>query len=244
MAVPTTTAGNISFFGNNGSPPFDGVWSIANPGNSNPSNESLRDLLAYDYFHGPNAGNTVNFNGWGENTGTSGTAGDSRIYGISVNSSNINYKMSDPAGLEYYYDNTTYYSVFNVNNTLGPGPPPPPPADNNVNANIYFGNPQGLFSYMAGGGLCMFGISQAFPLSNAGASPLINNGFWYLSVSATPNLQAGVVMDFTINGNAIFTGTGLAPGANFTDNWTNYGTIRTMASSGGYIGFNCQLTIR
>lgn len=247
MAVPTTASGNISFTGTNGSPPYNGIWSIANAASPTATNESLRDLLAYDWFHGPNGGSTVSFNGWGEYTGTSGTAGDSRIYGIPVNSGNINYKMSDPAGLEYYYNGTTYKSVMNVNNSLGPGPPSPPnpPTNNDVNVNIYFGNYYGNFPYLSGGGpVSAFPppTNATFNLDTAG-SPLINNGFWYLTVSTAPNFGGTSANGFTmsINGNSIFAITLGAGFNNYSNNWTSFGTIQQMASFGGAIGFTVDI---
>lgn len=234
MAVSTT---NISFFGSNGSAPYNGIWTIANPGAPTQTNESLRDLLAYDWFHGPNGGNTVNFNGWGTYTGTSGTAGDSRIYGLSANGANTNYRMNLLSGLEYYYDGTTYRAILNVNNNLPP-PGPPPPTDNTVNVNIYFGNPFGNFSYLAGGGMVMPMSSQQFNMDNTG-SPLILQGFWYLSVSTSPQFAGTSANGFTmsINGNSIFSTTLGAGANNYTNNWTNYGTIQQMASYSGAIGF-------
>lgn len=247
MPVPGIFGGGISFYGNNASPPYDGIWSIANPGNPTQTNESLRDLLAYDYFHGPNGGNNVNFNGWGTYTGTSGTAGDSRIYNMSYlgNSSNTNYQMVQCAGLDYYYDatppgaSTYYYSRFFVDNQCAnPG--------DDININIYFGNPFGNFPYLNGGGNVPFGTNQTFDLSNSG-SPLINNGYWYFTFSTGPGFN-GTASGYTltINGTTLTTGA-LGAGINVvSDNWTSFATIETINLWGGvpYAGFDVTFTIR
>jgi len=248
MAVPST---NISFFGNNGSPPYDGIWSIANPGSPSASNESLRELLAYDWFHGPNAGGTVQFNGWGEYTGTSGTAGDSRIYGIPINSSNINYKMSDPAGLEYYYDDPSspakvFYSILTVNNNL---PAPGPPNNEFVTVNLYCGNPFGNFSYISATVPNQGNGSASADMSTTG-SPLINNAFWYLTVTTDPQFTppgplflASVQLD--VNGTTVFTANNVLTAGpnNYTNDWTGY-TVQSMGSWGAsYTGFEFIVTI-
>jgi len=255
MAVPTTASGNISFTGTNGSPPYNGIWSIANPGNPTATNESLRDLLAYDWFHGPANGNTVSFYGWGEYTGTSGTAGDSRIYGISANGSNINYKVSDPAGLEYFYDNTSYLINFNATNNLNNNPPFPP-KDNNVNISFQFGNPQNptLFVYANYNGLVsVTSTTGNTTISNSGSSPMINNGFWSINISTSPQFTGTSANGYTldINGSRYFSRT-LGSGANNVTYLYNSGTnsittAPTMGSfsipSGSYVGFNVVVTV-
>ena len=252
MAVPTTTAGNISFFGNNVSPPYDGIWSIANPASPSASNESLGELLAYDWFHGPNGGGTVQFNGWGEYTGTSGTAGDSRIYGIPINSSNINYKMSDPAGLEYYYDDPTspskiYYSQLTVTNNL---PATGPPRNEFVTVDLYCGNPFGNFSYINGNVPNQPNGIGTSAMNNVG-SPLINNAFWYLTVSTDPNFAPPAplftaTVALSINGTTVFTaGAALGAGTNnYTNDWTGY-TVQSMGTWGGtpFTGFEFVVDI-
>ena len=162
MAIPTTGSGDISPIGTNNTPPYNGIWSLPNNSIATGSVATLRNTLFYDYFHGPNGGVTVAFNGWGEGTGTSGTAGDSRIYGIPVRATN-NYAMSDPAGLEYFYDNSVYLINFRATNSLPPPPlPPAPPTDNNVNVSFQFGNPQTpiLFTYASFGGVVNFASSN------------------------------------------------------------------------------------
>ena len=235
MAVPTTTSGNISFTGTNGSPPYNGIWSIANAASPTATNESLRDLLAYDWFHGPNGGSTVSFNGWGEYTGTSGTAGDGRIYGIPVNGSNINYKVSDPAGLEYYYANTANDRIeFDCYNNLGA-------PFGTVTINAYFGNYYGNFSYASFGGPCFAGPGQPTnSMMSTTVSPFINNGFWYLTVNPDPPFPGTAANGFTIqvNGTTYVTATLPAGPGSYSYAWntggaSNFSQVSSYSSSTG-----------
>ena len=217
---------------------------IFNPGTPTQSDESLRDLLAYDWFHGPNGGNNVNFNGWGEYTGTSGTAGDARIYGLPTNASNINYKMSDPAGEEYYYETqspATDRIEFDCYNNLSN------PADN-VMINTYFGNPFGNFSYASFGGPCPAGGGGPvqptnFKMSNI-FSPFINNGYWYLTLSTDPPFNGSSASGFTIQVNGTTYVTATLPPGMATYNWawntggaSNFSQVSSYSSStGNYTG--------
>ena len=253
MAIPTTGTGNISLIGTNGSPPYNGVWSLPNNSISTGSVATLRNTLYYDYFHGPNGGGTVSFNGWGEGTGTSGTAGDSRIYGMPVNATN-NYAMADPAGLEYFYDNSVYLINFRATNDLPP-PGPPPPTDNTVQISFQFGNPQTpvLFPYASyAGAIPPAGSVPDTSISNSG-SPLIYNGFWSINASTSPQFQGSAANGFTldINGSRYFSRT-LGAGINNVTYYYNSGTntittAPTMATYSigftNYTGFDVYVTI-
>jgi hypothetical protein len=248
MAIPTTTSGDISLIGTNGTPPYNGIWSLPNNSISTGSVATLRNTLFYDYFHGPNGGVTVAFNGWGEGTGTSGTAGDCRIYGIPVRASN-NYAMSDPAGLDYFYDNSTYLINFRATNNL-PLPGPPFFYNNDVQISFQFGNPQTpiLFAYASFNGNVPASSSVSnTSMSNIG-SPLINNGFWSINVSTNPQFQGTGANQYTldINGSRYFSQT-LASGVNNVTYYYNSGTntittAPTMATYAigftNYIGFD------
>ena len=250
MAIPTTASGNISLIGTNGTPPYNGVWSLPNNSIATGSVATLRNTLYYDYFLGPQAAATFTFNGWGEGTGTSGTAGDCRIYGTQVRATN-NYAMSDPAGLEYFYDNSVYLINFRATNNLPPpGPPPPPIFINDINVSFQFGNPQTPigFPYASFGGMVPAASSQPdTALSNIG-SPLINNGFWSININTDPNFQGTAVNGFTldINGSRYFSRT-IAAGTQNITYYYNSGTntittAPTMASYTlgftNYIGFD------
>jgi len=248
MAIPTTGSGNISLIGTNSTPPYNGVWSLPNNSIATGSVATLRNTLYDDYFLGPQAAGTYTFNGWGEGTGTSGTAGDCRIYGTQVRATN-NYAMSDPAGLEYFYDNSVYLINFRATNNL---PPPGPPffPNNDVNYSFQFGNPQTpiLFAYASSGG--NIPASSSVPdttISNIG-SPLINNGFWSINVTTTPQFQGTAAggFDLYINGSLYFSRTIPAGMQNLTFYYNTTGntitTAPTMASYtlglNNYIGFD------
>ena len=251
MAIPTTGSGNISLIGTNSTPPYNGVWSLPNNSIATGSVATLRNTLFYDYFHGPNGGVTVAFNGWGEGTGTSGTAGDSRIYGIPVRATN-NYAMSDPAGLEYFYDNSVYLINFRATNNL---PPPTPPffPNNDVNYSFQFGNPQTpiLFAYASSGGNIPASSSVPDTAISSSGSPLINNGFWSINVTTTPQFQGASAFTLDINGSRYFS-QALAAGVQNITYYYNSGTntittAPTMASYTlgftNYIGFDVFVEI-
>ena len=73
------------------------IWSEANTG-SVPT-ISVSDLFKKSYFEGPGGNSNISYNGWGQWGVTTGNDG---IY--TLNTVNTNNKLSDFAGLTYFYD--------------------------------------------------------------------------------------------------------------------------------------------
>lgn len=217
---------------------FSDIWSEANGAYSS-GILSLNTMSFFSYFAGPNGSNSVSDNNWGQGEGS----GANRIYGTSAKTTNI--AVGDFDGLDYFYDNSTYQVTLTVTNNLAPLPNPPnPPGSNDANVNIELLDSGFSYQYLAGGGMAAenggtFGPS---PVSQTN-DPIIFRGYWKVNVGGAGPMFGGGSCDIVINGNTKVTGGVVAAGSGgSTFDSATYGT-EDVASYGGVIGLDFNVTI-
>jgi hypothetical protein len=203
---------------------FSDIYGYAN--NSGPPGMvSLNTMSFFSWFEGPNGSGTLPDVNWGQGEGS----GANRIFGTTAKVTNI--KVSDFAGLDYYYVNPQYsVDLRAANNCPPPTTPPDPPDvfDFNVNLTMY---DSGLsFPYLSygfllnqGGGLSTVDIAQLQPPLTV---PLINSYYWVLTIQTSP-MYPGVggnrTVDLYVNGTLYLSGLTINNGANSWD-YITYGT--------------------
>ena len=213
MAVPNT---NVK---------FSDIWSEANGTYTSGSSPvlSLNTMSFFSYFSGPNGSNTINYNAWGQGEG----AGANRIYGTSAKTTLI--QVGDFKGRNYFYDSLNA-RLAQIDATYnGPAPLIPPDApdayDFNITLRCY--DSSFTYNYISAGfqaGYNFTPTTTQFQINNV--SPMIDTYYWILDIDTSPSYpgSAGnVTCDFTINGNAIFSGVTINFGNNNFDSNT-YGT--------------------
>ena len=231
MAVPTSSIALTAIYGE------------ANSGYSS-GQVSILSQSFFSYFAGPNGSNSISYNAWGEGEGS----GANRIYGLSAKTTN--YAMGDFSGLTYFYDQSSYACILNVNNNLGPSVPfPPPPTDTNVqDVNLTFRDSSNTYQYLAGSTGTVISLGNGGGNASADVSqptsPLIRTAYWTITVGSSPQFP-GATADLTVNGNSIFTGQAISAGPTPTTfDFTTWGSIVMAASYGGTVaGFYFDLTI-
>lgn len=224
MTIPNT---NIS---------FSDVWLESNIGGS-PSNIGLYNIGYYSYFSGPNGSSSLTDNNWGQ--GESG--GDDRIYGLTATTTD--FKVSDFANKDYFYDQVNYKCIINVTNNLAV--PIPPSTDNDIqNIFVEFKDSTNTYGYITGviGTVPSGGTTIATDVSSP-TSPLINIGYWALTIMPDPLFPVSSA-DLTINGVTVFIGAVVNAGPIVTIfDYNTYGTVNMGPISGGLTGFEFILTI-
>lgn len=223
MAVPTSPSiGNI-YSEANGGPPSGPV--------------GVSTLFKYSYFEGPGNAGTIGYYAWGQYGVTSGA---DRIYGLSA--SNTNLSFGAYRGLSYFYDSTTYFIPYTINNTAPP-PGPPPPEFNDVNVTITLWDSTMTYFYVtyttispASGGAVSGNLQQP-------STPLIYNGYWEVIYNTNPGANPNLKADLSINGTSKYTNLGLSAGAATTSDWNTYGSQLVTTYATGRIGLNFDITI-
>jgi len=217
---------------------FSDIWSEANGAYSS-GQLSLVSMSFFSYFAGPNGSNSVPDNNWGQGEGS----GANRIYGTSAKTTNI--AVGDFDGLDYFYDNSTYQVTLTVTNNLAPLPNPPnPPGSNDANVNIELLDSGFSYQYLAGGGMAAenggtFGPSSVSQTDD----PIIFRGYWKVNVGGAGPMFGGGSCDIVINGNTKVTGGAVAAGSGgSTFDSATYGT-EDVASYGGVIGLDFNVTV-
>jgi hypothetical protein len=236
MAVPSTNIGLSNIY-----------WEAQFGGGSgNPGYSIPFETVAGDsYFEGPNGNSTNSYNGWGQNGNTSGA---NRIYNLNAISSN--YSFNNFASKVYFYDQSSYACILNVNNNLGPSTFfPPPPIDNTVqDVNLTLRDSSNTYSYIvAGTGAIISAGDGGSPVSidaSSPSSPLIRTAYWTITIGANLNFP-GATADLTVNGTSIFTGQAVNAGpASTSFDFNTWGSVVMAASYGGTVaGFYFDLTI-
>lgn len=224
MTIPNT---NIS---------FSSIWGEANTGA--PSNIGLYNIGFSSYFSGPNGTGVLTDNNWGQGE----SSGADRIYDLPATT--INFKVSDFANLDYFYDQVNYQCILNVTNNLAPPIPPPPASTDIQDVQLFLRDYTNTYSYISTGtGPVTSGGGNVIIDASSPTTPLINTGYWELVVFPDPFCPASTA-DLTINGVPIFTGVGVNAGPTTTTfDYTTYGTVDIGAITGGLTGFEFNLTI-
>jgi hypothetical protein len=226
MTIPNT---NIS---------FSSIWGEANSGS--PTDIGLYGIGFYSYFSGPNGSSVVTDNNWGQGQ----FSGADIIYNL--NATTTDFKVSDFADLDYFYDQVNYQCILNVTNNLPTPPPPPsPPNTNDIqDVEIFLRDNTNTYPYINTGiGPVSFGGGNTTTDVSSITSPLINVGYWTLTITPSASFPASTA-DLTINGITIFTGVGVNAGPSQTTfDFTTYGAVNMGIITGGVIGFEFILTI-
>jgi hypothetical protein len=193
MALPTS---NISMIG---------IYSEANGGTGPDINAG--NLFKLSYFEGPPFGSTITYSAWGQYGNTSGA---NRIYGLTAG--NADNSLGDFLGRTYYYDNSTYTALVNIDNTRQgpPYPPFPPGSDNTVTTEIFVYDSTGTYEYITSGAIAVPPQnSTSVTISNpAGTVPIIAMAYWRVRFTALQSFPGGGASVFVdINGtNYVFNG--------------------------------------
>jgi hypothetical protein len=215
---------------------FSNIWGEANSGS--PIDIGLYSIGYNSYFSGPNGSGLLIDNNWGQGE----FSGADIIYDLTATTTN--FKVSDFAGLDYFYDQVNYQCILNVINTLPPPIPPPPASTDMQDVQLFLRDNTNTYSYIsAGTGPVTSGGGNVITDVSSPTTPLINTGYWELVILPNPFCPASTA-NLTINGVPIFTGVGVSAGPTPTTfDYTTYGTVNIGTITGGLIGFEFNLTI-
>ena len=203
---------------------FSDIYGYAN--NAGPSGMlSLNTMSFFSYFSGPYGSGAQPDTNWGQGEGS----GANRIFGTTAKTTNI--KVSDFAGLDYYYANPQFQAELRAaNNTPPPITPPDPPDIYDFNIRITFYDSSQTYQYLSYG----FLLTQGSSISGVDMAqfpppltvPLINSYYWTFEINTTPGypgIQGNRTVKLNINGTTYLSSLTINNGANSWD-FTTYGT--------------------
>jgi hypothetical protein len=212
MTVPST---NIS---------VSSLWNEANVGS--PTNLRLENIAFTSYFSGPNGAGGPD-NNWGQGE----FGGADIIYGLSFRTSN--FQIGDFANLDYFYNQTIYQCILDVNNSS---------IGNLLDVQLFLKDNTGTYNYISGStGPLLAGLTANLDVSSP-TSPLINTAYWELIIIPDPSFPPANA-DLTINGVPAFVSLPVNPGpAPTTFDYLSFGTTN-MGPITGATGFEFSLLI-
>ena len=177
---------------------FSDVWSEAN-GAYTSGSLGLNPMSFYNYFEGPNGSFSVGDNNWGQGA----NLGADRIYGTTPKTTNI--KVGDFKGLTYFYDQSQFKILINVDNKGST------PNDDDVQVTVTLFDSAGSYDYANGNQLATAGNITSFDISQT-TTPIIAIAYWLVGVETTmafrgSNVEISINNQVKVNGGILNVGT-------------------------------------